>query len=159
MASEIEHKFLVRTDLWRPPGNGVALCQGYLASTKDRVVRVRVAGEEAYLTIKGATTGIVRLEFEYRIPLSDARTMLARLCEPPFIEKIRYVEEFAGHRWEVDVFHGDNEGLVVAELEVASESERFERPPWLGCEVSDDPRYFNSNLSLNPYKNWKDALR
>jgi adenylate cyclase len=154
MPREIEHKFLVRLDVWKPTESGVVYRQGYLSSAKERVVRVRIAGERAFLTIKGPAHGITRLEFEYAIPVADAATLLDLLCEHPLIEKTRYRQSFDGRTWEIDVFHGDNAGLVVAELEVADESEQFEQPPWLGREVSGDPRYFNSNLVSNPYKNW-----
>jgi adenylate cyclase len=153
--SEIEHKYLVLKEAWTPQTSGVLYRQGYLSSTIERVVRVRIAGDRAYLTVKGPTTGVTRLEFEYPIPISDAATMLEHLCERPLIEKTRYREEFEGRRWEIDVFHGDNSGLVIAEIELANESEQFAVPPWAAAEVSDDPRYFNSNLVLNPYKNWK----
>jgi adenylate cyclase len=129
--------------------------QGYLSSVKERVVRVRTAEEQAYLTIKGLMRGITRLEFEYVIPVSDAATMLDLLCERPLIEKTRYREAFGGRTWDIDVFHGDNQGLVVAEVEVTGESERVQAPPWLGREVSRDPRYLNSNHISNPYKNWR----
>ena len=155
MPSEIEHKYLVLKEVWKPSRSGVLYRQGYLSSTKERVVRVRIAGDRAYLTVKGPTTGVTRLEFEYPIPIDDAATMLDRLCERPLIEKTRYREEFEGHRWEIDQFHGDNSGLVIAEIELANDSEKFAVPPWAAAEVSDDPRYFNSNLVLNPYKNWK----
>jgi adenylate cyclase len=155
MANEIEHKFLVRREAWKPAKPGVLYRQGYLSSVKERVVRVRIAGEKAFLTVKGLTTGITRLEFEYEIPVADAATMLDQLCERPLIEKTRHREEFHGHRWEIDDFHGDNDGLVLAEIEVTADAERFDIPPWVGAEVSNDPRYFNSNLGINPYKNWK----
>lgn len=152
LPSEIERKFLV-DPAWRPPGAGTEICQGYLSSHPERVVRVRIAGERAYLTIKGATVGVTRLELEYAIPVADARAALA-ICEPPLIEKRRHVVEHAGKRWEIDVFAGANAGLVIAELELASEDEPFERPPWLGAEVSDDPRYYNSNLIARPFSTW-----
>lgn len=155
MPHEIEHKYLVRKDAWKPSAPGVLYRQGYLSSVKERVVRVRIAGDKGYLTVKGLTTGVTRLEFEYAIPLADASIMLDQLCERPLIEKTRYVEEFKGHRWEIDEFHGDNAGLVIAEVETASASEAYAVPLWAAAEVSDDPRYFNSNLVLNPYKNWK----
>lgn len=155
MPQEIEHKYLVRLDVWKPTESGVLFRQGYLSTAEQRVVRVRIAGERAYLTIKGSAHGITRPEFEYAIPVADAATMLDLLCERPLIEKTRYCQSFGGKTWEIDVFHGDNAGLVVAEVEVASESEQIEPPPWLGREVSSDPRYFNSNLVSNPYKNWR----
>ena len=119
MPSEIEHKYLVLKEAWTPQTSGVLYRQGYLSSTKERVVRVRIAGDRAYLTVKGPTTGVTRLEFEYPIPINDAATMLEHLCERPLIEKTRYREEFEGHRWEIDVFYGDNCGLVIAEIELA----------------------------------------
>ena len=155
MPQEIERKYLVRLQHWKPTTAGVLYRQGYLSSVKERVVRVRIAEEQAYLTVKSLMRGVTRLEFEYAIPVSDAATMLDLLCERPLIEKTRYREAFGGRTWDIDVFHGDNEGLVVAEVEVTSESERVEAPPWLGREVSSDPRYLNSNLISNPYKNWR----
>ena len=155
MASEIEHKYLVDTALWHATGAGTLYRQGYLSSVKERVVRVRVAGELGLLTVKGLTVSLSRLEFEYSIPLADAAAMLDELCERPLIEKTRHRETFAGRVWEVDVFHGDNDGLVIAEVEVARAADRIELPPWAGTEVSDDPRYFNSNLVANPYKYWR----
>lgn len=155
MAEEIERKYLVKADLWRPAGAGVLYRQGYLSSVKERVVRVRIAGTQGFLTVKGLTTGIKRLEFEYPIPLADASSMLDGLCERPLIEKTRHRERFGGRGWEIDVFHGENDGLVVAEVEIAAADERIELPPWAGAEVSNDPRYFNSNLIANPYKNWR----
>lgn len=155
MAKEIERKFLVKTADWVPQGAGKYYKQGYLNSQKERVVRVRIAGDKGQLTIKGITTGVTRAEFEYAIPTEEAGLMLDNLCEKPLIEKHRHKEVHGGKTWEIDVFHGDNEGLVVAELELKSEDEAFDRPAWLGEEVSSDPRYFNSNLLKNPYKNWK----
>jgi adenylate cyclase len=155
MSREIEHKYLVRVDLWNPTEDGVLYRQGYLCNVEERSVRVRIAGQQAYLTIKGPTYGITRLEFEYAIPVGDAEIMLNLLCQHPLIEKTRYHQSFAGKTWEIDVFHGDNTGLVVAEIEVSSESEQFERPPWLGREVSTDLRYLNSSLVNNPYNNWR----
>jgi adenylate cyclase len=153
MGQEIERKFLVDTQLWQPDGSGVLIRQGYLSTDKDRVVRVRSAGPRAYLTIKGPGH-ISRAEFEYEIPLDDAALMLDRLCLPGLIEKTRYRQEVAGHMWEIDVFHGDNAGLVVAEIELREEGEIFERPDWALREVSGDPRYFNASLSRAPFKTW-----
>ena len=155
MPQEIEHKYLVRLEIWKPSEPGVLYRQGYLSTAEERVVRVRIAGALAFLTVKGPAHGITRLELEYPIPMADAAMMLDLLCERPLIEKTRYRQLVAGKTWEIDVFHGDNTGLVVAEVEVASESEPIEPPPWLGPEVSNDPRYFNSNLISNPYKNWR----
>ncbi len=153
MGLEIERKFLVRNDSWRTV-EGTPFRQGYLNSNLHRVVRVRTMGKQAVLTVKGLNTGAVRREFEYEIPLDDANAILDDLCERPLIEKTRYLIEFAGHTWEVDEFFGDNAGLVVAELELQAEYEYFEKPDWLGEEVTDDPRYFNSNLVLRPYTTW-----
>jgi CYTH domain-containing protein len=155
MGKEIERKFLVKRDAWKPRDEGTWYKQGYLNSQKERVVRVRIAGTKATLTIKGLTRGVSRSEFEYPIPVEDAAVLLDQICEQPVIEKHRHRETHGGHAWEIDVFHGENDGLVVAELELESESESFERPAWLGAEVSSDPRYFNSNLLKNPYKNWR----
>jgi len=152
MALEIERKFLVRTDAWRS-GTGVRYTQGYLNRDKLRTVRVRVAGDAGFLTVKGRSQGATRLEFEYPVPLADAQAMLA-LCEGPLIDKTRHTLVHAGQVWEVDEFHGDNAGLVVAEIELASEDQPFERPDWLGEEVTLDARYFNSALSERPYRSW-----
>jgi CYTH domain-containing protein len=154
MAQEIERKFLVSRELWRPRNDGTAYRQGYLSRAEDRVVRVRVAGGAAFLTIKGRTSGVSRLELEYPIPVEDAELMLDRLCERPLIEKTRYEERVGGRLWTVDVFQGENDGLILAEIELGSEEESFERPAWLEREVSDDPRYFNSELSKRPFGYW-----
>lgn len=154
MAQEIEHKYLVKTQVWKPAGAGVLYRQGYLSSVKERVVRVRIAGDQGYLTVKGLTTGVSRSEFEYPIPLADAAAMLDNLCERPLIEKTRHRETVAGRTWEIDVFHGENDGLVTAEVEVAHAADVVTLPDWVGPEVSNDPRYFNSNLIANPYKTW-----
>jgi adenylate cyclase len=155
MGKEIERKYLVDTAAWVPQGAGVHFKQGYLNSQKERVVRVRIEGTKAKLTIKGVTTGVTRSEFEYPLPVEDAAILLDQLCEKPLIDKHRHTEQHGGRSWEIDVFHGDNEGLVVAEIELASETDAPELPAWVGQEVSSDPRYFNSNLLKNPYKNWK----
>jgi adenylate cyclase len=128
--------------------------QGYLSSHPERVVRVRIAGDVAKLTIKGKTTGITRLELEYDIPIADAQRMLDELCERPLIDKHRYTEDHDGRTWEIDVFHGDNDGLVLAELELPSEDAPFTKPAWAGREVSDDPRYYNANLLAAPFNSW-----
>ncbi|MDY6979160.1 MAG: CYTH domain-containing protein [Pseudomonadota bacterium] len=156
MAVEIERKFLVNSERWREQADaGQQLAQGYLIGAREASVRVRIEGERANLNIKSATMGIYRQEYEYPIPLADAREMLDTLCEKPVIEKTRYHVEHAGHTWEVDVFEGENAGLVVAEIELASESEPFEQPDWLGEEVSADPRYYNVSLVKHPYKAWR----
>jgi adenylate cyclase len=157
MATEIERKFLVNGRAWRQ-GAGVAYCQGYLNRDPERTVRVRIAGDRAFLTIKGSAKGakgISRPEFEYEIPVSDAEQLLP-LCDGHLIQKVRYIVTHGGNTWEVDEFHGDNEGLVIAEIELASEDQPFERPGWVGQEVSDDPRYFNANLVADPFVNWQE---
>jgi adenylate cyclase len=150
---EIERKFLV-DPAWRPAGPGLALRQGYLCSHPERTVRVRLEGDVGTLTIKGKTTGVTRAEYEYPIPAADAAALLA-LCERPLIEKVRHPVQHEGKTWEIDVFGGDNEGLVLAELELASEDEPFAVPPWATEEVSRDPRYYNSNLARAPYRSWR----
>lgn len=153
---EIERKFLVRGEPWRDWGPGVPYQQGYLSRGAHSTTRVRIAGETGLLTIKGKTIGISRLEFEYEVPLAHARSLLA-LCEGELISKRRWRVEHEGHVWELDVFEGSNAGLVVAELELDAEEERFVRPSWLGREVSDDPRYTNGALSRHPWSIWGRA--
>ncbi|HET9818461.1 MAG TPA: CYTH domain-containing protein [Rhodanobacteraceae bacterium] len=143
MAVEIERKFLVKGDGWRQ-GRGVRISQGYLNRDQARTVRVRVAGEEAFLTVKGLTTGATRAEFEYPIPAADGKELL-KLCEPSTVEKTRRRIHEGGMVWEVDEFLGGNAGLVVAEVELQSEEQRFTKPAWFGEEVTQDPRYFNLN--------------
>ena len=154
MGKEIERKFLVDLSQWTPQSEGTHLTQGYLSTQKERVVRVRIEGTMAKLTIKGITRGVTRAEFEYSIPLEDASILLDSLCERPLIDKHRYREIHFGKVWEIDVFHGENEGLVVAEIELASEDEKIQFPSWVGIEVSSDPRSLNSNLLKHPFKNW-----
>jgi adenylate cyclase len=154
MGKEIERKFLVKGDTWRSLGEGTRYRQGYLSTVKERTVRVRTIDDKGYLTIKGVSEGIARAEFEYEIPVDDAKDLLDRLCERPLIEKDRYKIPYGGLTWEVDEFFGDNAGLVMAEVELESEDQAFETPEWVGQEVSDDPRYFNANLIANPYRNW-----
>ena len=156
MGKEIERKFLVKKERWQPDGKVELYRQGYLSTVKERVVRVRMAGEKAFITIKGITEGFTRLEFEYEIPLKDANTMLDTLCERPPIEKYRYPVEYDGMIWEIDVFMGDNEGLVLAEVELKSETQKFDLPYWAGVEVSEDPRYYNANLVKNPFREWQN---
>jgi adenylate cyclase len=153
MGTEIERKFLVVGDDWRAVASGTHYVQGYLSRDVARIVRVRRAGPAAYLTIKGIPEGARRPEFEYPIPLSDAQQLM-NLCLPPLVEKTRYVIKYGGKRWEVDEFHGDNRGLILAEIELPSEDEPIDIPPWIGQEVSGDPRYFNSYLSEHPYTQW-----
>jgi len=153
MGKEIERKYLLVGDAWKSLGEGTLYRQGYLNSTKERVVRVRTMGPKAALTIKGISVGATRLEFEYEIPFDDCEQLL-ELCEQPLIEKTRYKIEAGGLVWEVDEFHGVNEGLVVAECELESEDQAIDKPDWVGEEVTGDPRYFNSNLIANPYTTW-----
>jgi len=156
MAQEIERKFLVRDDSWRAAADqGTAYRQGYLSTDRGRVVRVRVKGTLGVLTIKGERVGISAPEFEYPIPLADAEELLDKLCLRPLIEKVRYRLDYAGCTWEIDVFSGENEGLVLAEVELESEAQRVELPPWAGPEVSDDRRYSNASLVSHPYHAWK----
>jgi adenylate cyclase len=155
LATEIERKFLVRDERWRKDADaGVAMRQGYLVGSERASVRVRIAGAEAFLNIKSATLGIRRLEYEVPLPLEDAAQLLDALCAKPLIEKTRFHVQAGRHCWEIDVFHGDNAGLVVAEIELADENEDFVAPPWLGEEVSHDARYYNSSLARHPYKDW-----
>jgi adenylate cyclase len=154
VAVEIERKFLVDQGLWKPESEGIRYRQGYLSVQPERVVRVRVAGDQARLTLKGASERLSRLEFEYPIPMDDATILLERMCLRPLIEKTRYRRPFGKHVWEIDVFHGDNAGLIVAEIEISDEAEDFERPPWIGEDVSDDPRYLNANLAVRPFRSW-----
>ena len=154
MGKEIERKFLVKNDSFRSLAKGTSYRQGYLNSAKERVVRVRTIDDKGFLTIKGITTGATRLEYEYEVPLKDADTMLDELCEKPLIEKNRYKISHEGFVWEVDEFFGENQGLICAEVELESEDQAYEKPEWIGEEVTGDPKYFNSNLIQNPYKNW-----
>jgi adenylate cyclase len=152
MGIEIERKFLVIGTAWRQ-GVGVRFSQGYLNRDQTRTVRVRLAGSQAFLTIKGLSVGASRAEFEYEIPAADAGQLL-KLSDGPVIEKIRRVVDFAGSIWEVDEFLGENAGLVVAEIELQSEDQKFSKPDWLGEEVTYDARYFNSSLATTPFRSW-----
>ena len=154
MGTEIERKFLVREGAWREAG-AETYRQGYLSTVKERTVRVRTINDKGYLTVKGVSVGASRLEFEYEIPVADADELLDSLCERPLIEKKRYKLDHGGLTWEIDVFFGDNEGLVVAEVELQSEDQLFERPEWVREEVTNDSRYFNANLISNPYSGWE----
>jgi CYTH domain-containing protein len=151
---EIERKFLVVNDKYKM-GTPQRISQGYICSENDRVVRVRIKGDKAYLTIKNATIGFARNEYEYEIPVADAEAMLKNTCQQPIIDKTRYVLEYKGFIWEVDEFHGDNEGLVVAEIELDNREATFDHPDFIGEEVTGDARYYNACLFKNPYKMWK----
>lgn len=156
MALEIERKFLVKTGAWRrQAGPGVRYRQGYLSLEPGRTVRVRVAGDHAFLTLKGKAKGLVRNEFEYPIPLEDARQMLDTMSLKPIIEKTRYVLKDGDVKWEIDEFGAENRGLIVAEVELQSPGQEFAKPGWLGDEVTEDPRYSNASLVKNPYSTWK----
>ena len=154
MGVEIERKFLVRGDGWKAMGQGALLRQGYLSSAPDRIVRVRIEGDKAMLTIKGRSSGMTRNEWEYSIPVEDAQAFLDTLCERPLIEKKRYRIAYQGMLWEIDEFLGENAGLVVAEIELESEDQAFAKPEWIGDEVTHDARYFNANLLRHPYSEW-----
>ncbi len=155
MAIEIEHKFLLANDDWRNDVyKSVDYKQGYLSSQQTSSIRIRIAGEQSWLNIKSATIANRRLEFEYEIPLSDAEVIIESLCAKPLVEKTRHFIKAGTHLWEIDEFKGDNEGLVVAEIELAKSGEAFQKPYWLGQEVTNDLRYYNNNLALFPYKKW-----
>jgi len=154
MAVEIERKFLIDISLIEELGSGIKIQQGYIPTENNTVVRSRVSGHVAYLTIKGKMEGISRNEFEYEIPVSDAQSIIAEMCGGLTIDKTRYMITHAGHVWEVDVFHGENDGLIVAEVELNSEDEVFERPNWVVEEVTDQDKYGNSKLLINPFKLW-----
>lgn len=156
MGVEIERKFLLANEGWRGQGIATRMRQGYLVADPVRTVRVRIEGGRAVLTIKGKTTGAARGEWEYDIPVADATELLDGLCEQPQVEKIRHRIEHAGHTWEVDEFLGLNAGLVVAEIELDAEDEAFEKPDWIGVEVTGDKRYYNSSLIRQPYSQWPD---
>lgn len=150
MATEVERKFLVASDDWRAGASGACYCQGYIDTSDDTTVRIRIAGQDAFITVKGPTLGIARAEFEYPIPLDDAQAMLRDLCRQPLIQKTRYDVPYGGKTWSVDVFGAENSGLVIAEVELEHPSEQVALPPWVGAEVTHDPRYRNSALSSAP---------
>jgi adenylate cyclase len=154
MATEIERKFLVIGEQWRSLGERQRYCQGYLPTQEAVTVRVRIVGERAYLTLKGPTQGMSRSEFEYDIPVQDADILLKTLCQKPWIEKWRYRIPLGDLVWEVDEFLGENQGLIIAEVELTSEDQTLELPDWIGQEVTSDRRYYNSNLVKNPYQQW-----
>jgi adenylate cyclase len=156
MSLEIEKKFLISGDFKSEAVKAVRITQGYLCSVPERTVRVRVKGDRGYITVKGAgsRSGASRFEWEKEIPVEEARELL-ELCEPGVIDKTRYLVPKGKHTFEVDEFYGDNDGLTVAEVELGAEDEPFERPDWLGAEVTGDSRYYNSSLARNPYRNWK----
>ncbi len=154
MGQEIERKFLVVGSAWREHAQGEVMCQGYIPTQDARTVRVRRVGDRAYLTLKGPAVGLVRPEFEYPIPVDDAQTILDTLCQPPLVEKTRYRLPKGDIMWEIDEFWGDNEGLIMAEVELTHADQVVDLPDWIGQEVSGDDRYYNSYLAQNPFKTW-----
>lgn len=161
MAQEIEKKFLVTSDAYKTTAlKKIRISQGYLSSVPERTVRVRIKGESGFLTIKGIgnESGASRYEWEKEIPLAEAEELM-RICEPGIIDKTRYEVPSGDHRWEVDEFHGENDGLVVAELELASETEPFTKPGWIGEEVTGQVDYYNAMLMKTPYTRWHKTQR
>jgi len=155
MAEEIERKFLVNGDTYKSLfTRKVFIRQGFLNTEKERVVRIRVVEKKAFITIKGIARGALRTEFEYKIPVLDANRMLESICEKPIIEKYRHIIPHGDFVWEVDEFLSENDGLIIAEIELKDENQPFPKPDWLGTEVTHDPRYFNSNLVKSPYSSW-----
>lgn len=156
MGIEIERKYLIKRNSYRNCSTGDLYKQGYLLSDPKRVVRVRIYNNKGYLTIKSKAVGFTRYEFEYEIPVKDAEEMLDLLCEKPIIEKHRYKYEYMGFTWEIDEFHGHNEGLVLAEIELENENTAFLKPDWVGDEVTGISKYYNSNLIKHPFTVWKE---
>ncbi len=156
MAQEIEKKFLVDGDFKSAAFKATRITQGYLSSVPERTVRVRVKGDKGFITVKGIgnESGASRFEWEKEIPVEDVKALL-QICEPGVIDKTRYLVKAGEHTFEVDEFYGDNEGLTVAEVELSDENEAFDKPSWLGEEVTGDAKYYNSMLMKNPYRNWK----
>jgi adenylate cyclase len=158
MAQEIERKFLVKSDEFKKHATkAIRIVQGYLSSVPERTVRVRIKGDKGYLTVKGigSESGASRFEWEIEIPREDAENLL-KICEPGVIDKTRYLVPVGNHTFEVDEFYGENEGLILAEVELKSEDEAFQKPDWLGEEVTGDVRYYNAMLMKNPYRKWKE---
>jgi adenylate cyclase len=155
MNIEIERKFLLKNKLWKKDIEGTYYIQGYLSKGDKSTVRVRIAGDQAFLTVKGKTSGISRKEFEYTIPCPDAVELL-KLSKTPLVEKMRYIVIYEGSKWEIDEFLGKNEGLTIAEIELNSENQHFVKPDWLGEEVTGQKRYYNSHLALNPFCEWNE---
>lgn len=154
MALEIERKFLIDTALWLKPGKGIKIVQGYLVRSMGLSIRLRIADEQAFLTVKGAAKGFTRSEFEYEIPVDDAQKMLQEFSDGSTVSKTRYRTMVGDHCWEVDIFEGANTGLAVAEIELANEDESFKMPDWVTCEVTGDKRYNNTYLAEHPYQEW-----
>ena len=158
MAIEVEHKFLLKNNNWRHQiSHSVKYSQGYLSSQPTCSIRIRISDNQAWLNIKSATIGTHRREYEYEIPLSDADELLHELCVKPLIEKTRHFVIYEGYTWEIDEFYGDNAGLIVAEIELSEIGQTFEKPEWLGQEVTYDLRYYNNNLAIYPYSEWNNS--
>ncbi|RMH17649.1 MAG: CYTH domain-containing protein [Gammaproteobacteria bacterium] len=158
MGVEIERKFLVKDDTWKAHSiHQEEIAQGYLANTDKCSVRIRLSGESAFLNIKSMTLGVWRQEYDYDIPTEDARSLLKSLCQKPVIEKTRYHVPWKGHVWEIDVFHGANQGLVLAEVELQAEDEAFALPPWIGKEVTHLERYYNVTLVQHSFDQWNPS--
>ena len=158
MGLEIERKFLLKTTEPLQGLTGVVIRQGYLSDTSQANLRVRIKAERAYLTVKSKAVGLVRKEFEYEIPVQDAEEMLLQFCQKPLIEKTRYKLDYAGYTWEIDVFVGENAGLVLAEVELATAKDTLELPDWIAREVTQDKRFYNAYLAKHPYSQWKGEL-
>ena len=155
MGTEIEKKYLIVNDDWRKESDeGTYMVQGYMGTNEKSSIRIRIHGETANLNIKSSTIGITRSEYDYPVPIDEAKEILETLCDRPYVEKTRYHVMYEGHEWEIDVFAGDNDGLIVAEIELGSVDEEFKLPDWIGEDVSDDPRYYNVCLVTHPYKDW-----
>lgn len=155
MPIEIERKFLLANNNWREAvKTSFRIRQGYMGEVGKASIRIRIQGEQANINVKSATLSMRRMEYEYAIPLNEAQEMLEQLCEHPQVNKTRYIVEQGKHKWEIDEFYGENEGLLVAEIELSDEAEVFAKPEWIGEEVTEDPRYYNVNLIKHPYKNW-----
>jgi len=155
MAIEIERKFLVKERPFAMAKRSLKINQGYILNEKSKVIRVREKGDDYFLTIKGNNIGISRLEYDFPISKNDAEELIIHFCKTTLIEKTRHYVEHKGHTWEVDEFHGTNDGLIVAEIELESEDEKFEIPNWIGEEVTQDERYYNMNLAVHPYTSWE----
>ena len=156
MAIEIEKKFLIKHIPFNQVEYSQKIKQGYIVSDEKKVIRVREKGDDYFITIKGNKIGISRFEFEYKIPKSDALELFENFCEMGSIKKTRHYVKHLDHTWEIDEFHADNQGLIVAEIELNAENEEFDIPGWVSEEVTSDPKYYNMNLTINPYKNWED---
>lgn len=155
MPIEIERKFLLANNDWRDQVDySHRIRQGYMGEMDKASVRIRIQGDKANINIKSATLEIRRMEYEYEIPLTEAEEMLDQLCKQPQVDKTRHIVEQGKHKWEIDEFYGDNEGLIVAEIELSDEAEAFEKPDWIGEEVTEDARYYNVNLIKHPFKRW-----